>query len=286
MDRLFVVDGNYYLHRCWSTLKTSRPIEDVLPHNFLSLVLKDACILKATHLLIGFDGPSIFRYDVYPDYKIERRTKALQRDDDADGSKEIYTYLPATRELLDKCGIVWIQRKKYEADDIMASVMVQMSTSKLQVIGGTGDKDIFQALMQNCRVYNSGIKPEITITPDRAEKKKGVPISGMVMYQTLLGDKIDSVPQLLPPVKAKNAVLKWKSFKNWYAKGTDEDRKWLNVNQAKLIINRKLVELVTDLSLPELKELKVPKKRLEDMPRTWYAFQDMLYPKSRGLFKR
>jgi DNA polymerase-1 len=286
MNRLLIVDGNFYLHRCWSTLKTSRPIEDVLPQNFLGLVLKDACAIKATHLLIAFDGPSIFRYEIYPDYKIERRTKALQRDDEADGSKEIYTYLPATRALLDRCGIVWVQKKKYEADDVMASVMVQMSSPELEIVGGTGDKDIFQALMKNCKVYNSATKIPLVITPEKAMKKKGVPISGMVMYQTLLGDKIDSVPQILPPVKAKQAVMKWGTFKAWFAKGTKEDKLWLNANQAKLMTNRKLVELVTGLSLPEIHELKVPKKQLEDMPRTWYAFQDLTYPKSKGLFKR
>lgn len=286
MNRLFCVDGNYYLHRCWSTLKTSRPIEDVLPKNFLGLVLRDACAIKATHILIGFDGPAIFRYDVYPDYKIERRTKALQRDDDADGSKEIYTYLPAVRELLDACGVVWMQKKKYEADDIMASVMVQMSNADTEIIGGTGDKDIFQALMKNCKVYNSAPKPPLVITPEKAEKKKGVPISGMIMYQTLLGDKIDSVPQVLPEGQARKAVMKWRTFKNWFAKGTKEDKRWLNANQAKLMTNRKLVELVTDLSLPEVHELKVPKKQIENMPRTWYAYQDILYPKSKGLFKR
>lgn len=282
------IDGNYYLHRCWSTLRTGRPIEDVLPANFCGLVMKDACLAKATHVLVAFDGPSIFRFKLFDNYKGDRREGGVNEDDEAEGGKNIYEYLPAVREYLTKAGIVWVQKKKYEADDVMASLLAQYGNEEgTRITIGTGDKDIYQGLRNRNRVLNTGIPNKIIyVDQAKAEKLKGVPIEGMIMYQTLLGDKIDSIPQLLPPKKAAAAVNTWGSFKNWYAKGTAEDRKWLNVNQAKLILNRKLVELVTDLSLPDIHELKTPKLTLENMPKAWYAHQDICYPKRKSLFRR
>ena len=288
MNKIFCADGNFYLHRCWSTLKTSRPIEDVLPPNFCGLVMKDACLVKATHILVAFDGPSIFRYDLYDNYKGDRREAKIQKDDEAEGKKDIYQYLSAVRAYLTKGGITWVQKKKYEADDVLASCLLQYGNiSDTLVIAGTGDKDIYQALHGKHKVYNSGPKEKpIIIDSAKAEKLKGVPISGMIMYQTLLGDKIDSIPQILPPAKARKAVLEWKTFKNWYTKGTKEDKRWLNANQVKLTLNRKLVELVTDLSLPEVHELKVPKLELPQMPKAWQAYQELTYPKRKSLFRR
>jgi DNA polymerase-1 len=285
MNRIFVVDGNWYLHRCFFTLKTSRPIGDVLPLNFLGLVCKDACAVRATHVLVCFDGPQVFRYKLYPEYKANRREKDVGDSED-EGGKDLYQYLPQVRKLLADCGIAFRQSAKHEADDCLTSAGIKWGDDHI-VIFGTADKDTYQGLRKNVSAYNSTAKPTpIMVTAAKAEKKKGVPISGMVMFQTLTGDPTDNVPELLSPGKAKAAVNKWGTFKQWYTKGTKEDRRWLTVNQVALQLNRKLVELVTDISLPDLDELRPQKKQIEDMPRAWYELQAFLYPKSKGLFKR
>lgn len=287
--RLFFVDGNWVLHRCWFTLKTSRPIEEVLPYNFLALIMKDACAVKATHILVGFDGPKVFRYDVYPEYKAnrsEKETKVSSSDDGEEG-KDMYAYLPDIKKLMEKCGLTLIQHKKYEADDLWASAATQYSDQGFVVIGGGKDKDGYQVLSDVVKMYDSSAQPEPKwITWEKAEKAKGVPVAQMVMYQTLLGDKIDNIPQILSPAKAKAACLKYKTIKQMFQQGTDEERKLLRSKQAQLIINRKLVELKRDLALPDAETLKPPKIQLKDMPKSWYAHQELCWPKSKGLFGR
>jgi len=286
--RLFVIDGNWYLHRVFHTLKTSRPIEDVLPMNFLQLVLKDACAVRATHILVAFDGPKVFRYDVYPLYKANRSEKEKKGvDEDGEGGQDVYSCLPQVRDLFAKCGLTLVQHKKYEADDFWASAAVQYSGQGFIVVGGGKDKDGYQVLGEHIKLYDSSAKPEPRwITADVAEKSKGVPVAKMVMYQTLLGDAIDNIPKILTPAKARAICLKFKTIKEALQNAEPEIRKILREKQAQLVINRQLVELKKDLALPDVEALKPPKVQLKDMPRSWYAHQELCYPKSKGLFRK
>lgn len=288
--RIFFCDGNWYLHRCFSVIheKTSRPLEDVLPMKFLAMVLKDAVAVKATHILVGFDGHDVFRYDIYPQYKAARSEKSKEKKEE-EGYKDLYVALPNLRKLCAKVGIHFMQHRKYEADDIWASVATQYPPMGYDVVGGGKDKDGYQNLGPKVRLYDSSFKPEPRyITAQRAEKIKGVPISKMIMLQTLLGDKIDDIPQVLSLIKAKKVCNEYDSVKDWYNKADKETRKFINANQARLIINNKLVTLRKDLALPDPELLKPAKnKHLDlDMPKWWFAHQDMCWPKTKGLFSR
>lgn len=286
MVRLLAIDGNWYLHRCWFTLRTNREIGEALAYSFVGLIMKDACAVKATHILVAFDGPNGFRHKIFPDYKANRgKSQGATGDDGEEAGKDIYSYLPTVRAYLEKSGLVWIQPRTHEADDVMASVAFQFgSPGTVKVIMGSKDKDGYQSLGQHVVAYDSTAEPPRIITAEMAEKSKGVKVSQMVMYQTLIGDKIDNIPSLKPPAQAKKAINKWGSFKVWFAKGSTEDKVWLRANQVKLALNKKLVEMATGLTLPPLNDLKVPKLERPDMPRAWYAYRDMMYPKAKGLF--
>lgn len=286
--RLMVVDGNWVLHRVFYTLKTSRPIEQALPWNFTSLICKDALAVRATHLLVAFDGPDIFRYKVYPDYKSGRSdVKTTQVSDDVN-SGDIYQYLPAVREFLSYGGIQWVQPRIHEADD----VLVTMGTKWIakfpdsSVVLSTKDKDVNQALRKNVVMYDSSAKPVPKKTRKKdVEAKKGVKIKQLVDYQTLIGDKIDSIPSLMGPVTAAKLLRKYGTLKAFGEKAKGDERIWFEKNKAQLTINRKLVRLVTDCSVPvKVDQLKVPKLVRSEMPTTWYSYQSFLYPKTKGLF--
>jgi 5'-3' exonuclease len=286
-NRVFFVDGNWYLHRVLHTSgKSSRPLEDVLPMNFLSLVLKDAVMVKATHILIAFDGHKVFRYDIFPQYKASRHEKSKAEKED-ESYKDLYAALPNIRKLCAKVGLTLVQHSKYEADDFWASVAVQYSALGYDVVGGGKDKDGFAFLKKGVRLYDSSYKPEPRyITAERAEKMRGVPVSKMVMLQTLLGDPIDDIPQVLSPAKAKAVCLKHKSVKAWFEAADKETKKFIHANQAKLVMNNKLVTLRSDLALPDPADLKPRKSRHEglDLPKAWYAHQELCWPKTKGLF--
>lgn len=292
---LFVVDGNWYLHRCWHTLRTERDIGEALAYAFVGLVMKDACAVKADYLEVAFDGPKVFRHALYEGYKAGRDTKKEEkkaRDKEAGvETHEIYKYLPQIFKYLEKAGIRFITRKKYEADDILCTRATQYS-KKYRVVLGTKDKDNYQSLTcDNVRMYDSTAKDSAGnpkpryITAEIAEKQKGCKVHQMVSFQTLYGDSIDSIPQYLSLAKVKKVLAEYDTISNWYKEGSKEDKKWLKKNQVRLNINRQLVMLVKDaVPKEELESFVVPKMKIEGMPRRWYDYQNFLYPKSKGLF--
>jgi 5'-3' exonuclease len=282
---IFAIDGNFYLHRCWFTLRTNLPIAEALSYAICSLIFKDACAVKATHILLAFDGPAVFRYKIYPKYKANRKEKKSRTKEELDDGSgaDIYSYLPMIRKYLEASGLIWIQPKQYEADDVLASAGSQYASLKdTKVIMGSRDKDGYQCLRENVLAYDSTQDPPQYITKDIAEKKKGIKVEHMVMYQTLIGDKIDNIPSLMKPSLAKKAIDKWGSFKKWYK----EDKTWLITNQVALRLNKQLVEMKTDINLPNLEELKIQKLERNNMPKSWYSYQSLIYPRSAGLFKR
>jgi DNA polymerase-1 len=285
-NRVLVIDGNFYIHRCWHTLRTNRPIEEALPYNFVSLVMRDACAVKATHILVAIDGSKVFRYDLFPAYKGNRSEGGGTSDGNEVGASDIYSYLPAIRAYLESSGLCWIQLKKYEADDILASAATQYGKMPAtKVIFGNRDKDSFQSLTDNVVAYDSCQEQPRYITVEKVEKKMGIKVDQMVMYQTLIGDKIDNIPTLLTPVKAKKVINKFGSFGNWFAKAERDEKSWLRANQVALSLNKSLVCMKTDLPLPELPLMQVPKLDRKDWPKSWYAYQAFRYPRTKGLFK-
>jgi DNA polymerase I len=286
--RIFVCDGNWYLHRCFHVIadKTSRPLEEVLPQAFLSMVLKDAVATKCPRILVAFDGRAVFRYDVYPEYKASRSEASKQKREE-EGYQDVYSCLPQVRKLFAEMGIALVQHKKYEADDVWASSAKQYVEQGYEVVGGCKDKDGFQALGPRVRMYDSSAKPEPKfMDAAKAEKVKGVPVSKMIMLQTLIGDGIDDIPSVISLAKAKAICNKYDTVKSWFEDADPEMKRFIRSKQVQLTVNRQLVMLKTDLALPDPSTLLPPKQALVDKSKWWYAHQDLCYPKSKGLFRK
>lgn len=295
-ERIFCCDGNWYLHRAFNTLHTKRAPEIALPQHLMSMVVKDALAVKADYLLVAFDGPKVFRYDVYPGYKGDRKEKKGSAPVDSDDDHEkvdIYTYLPYVYKLFTCAGIVYYQPKKHEADDVLHSISVEYG-SEYSVVSGTQDKDAYQSLVQgSVRLYDASHKNKagesdpIYIDAAMAEKYKGVKVSQMIDYQTLIGDKGDSIPAIygMTPAKAAKILNQYGSIRNWYREDK-ESRKFLTVQQDNLKRNRTLVTLVEGvLPTTDLEMWKLPKiKPSGDFSRSYHEYHNWLWPKSKGLF--
>lgn len=293
---IFVVDGNWYLHRCFFTLKTSSPnYGEKLALMFLGLVCKDAVAVKATHLLVGFDGPNVFRYKIFPQYKATRKTHESSESftDVQVQAKDVYQFLPDILALLTELKIPFLQPKTFEADDIGCSAAYKYQ-QYARIIVGTKDKDSYQFLSDNVCLYDSSFKKNGKpfpryITSDLAEKIKGVPIKSMIAYQCLLGDSIDNIPSIYTASKAKKLLNTYGSIKNALNQGDEQTKVFLKQSLAKILLNQKLVTLCKTVPLPELNTLVVPRAQLDiqlrnKLPKTYFNYIDMVNPKSHSLF--
>lgn len=298
-ERILTVDGNWYLHRAFHTLRTNRPIEDALPYHLMRMVCKDALVTRSNYLCVAFDGPKIFRYKVYPKYKWERHNRKGGAPVDAENADlepdSLYVYLPVIYKAFQEAGIIMYQPRFGEADDVLRSVAHEYGDRYI-VIGGAQDKDAFQWLRpKRCMLYDASFKNKAGENIGRyikaadAEAKIGLSIHQMVDYQTLIGDKGDSIPPIegIGPAKAKKILQKYGSIRKWYAEDPDS-RQFLAQQQANLTRNRKLVTLRADMLPPEeLKAWKLPKIKPSSnpaIPRSYHDYHAWLWPRSKGLF--
>ena len=292
-DKLFVVDGNWYLHRCYHTINPKyREVKDALVYSFLSLVCKDAVSLCCNHMLVAFDGPEVFRYKLYPLYKANRSDNK-QGLSIREGFKEVYYYLPFILQSLTQLNIAWIQPRVFEADDVLCSSAKFYCKNFSHIYCGTKDKDSYQYLNDQVSLYDSSYKINGEPKPKEITAKdvvtlKGVEPSQMVALQCLTGDAIDNIPQVMKPAAAKKLISEYGKIS--VAMKSTEYRELLLPQLEKLKLNAKLVTLCDDVELPEAGTIKL--RRIPNLdadlrkflPKSYFALIDAACPKTKGLF--
>lgn len=269
IEKTLGVDGNWVLHRAFATQGQRKDAATAVKRVFVSLVCKDALFSKATRILVGFDGARIFRHKIYAGYKANRNHDGVSP----------YDYLEGLCEYLEYLGIPYLQNHKYEADDVVCSLANQISTP---VVIATKDKDAYQFVKDNVTLLDSTIKPSPLITDAaRVKGRFGLFPSQFVAFQTLIGDRIDNIPQLMNLYKAQRGLIAHGSIANWKSKDP-EFASFLKQNMEALKLNHQLVRLATDLELPKTK-VKWNKTN-EGVPDSYIRLRDFANPKSTGLF--
>lgn len=276
-DKIFAADGNWILHRIFHTATDS--LSETIATRFVSLICKDALAVRAKKVIVAFDGNRVFRYRLSDTYKSGRKKDAESVGTiDAEGP---YIHLSTVQSYLAELGIPNVQYSDFEADDVLASVAAQNSN----VVLGAKDKDILQTLRDDVIMYDSSAKsggkpaPKSIYTSD-AVKILGISQDKCLDLQTLIGDGIDNIPQLVKKSVALKGLNKYGSIKEWM--NSDEKfRKFLSKHKNELILNRKLVKLKTDIKvdIPSIRWVKDTK-----VPTSYIKLKEFCNPKSKGLF--
>ena len=266
--KILAVDGNFYMHRFHSVLSQSENVSKSMCHMFVNSVCRDALANRCDRILVAFDGSQVFRHALYSDYKASRTKKC---------GTSPYDYLQDVKSYLSELGIPNVQLKKYEADDVLASV----ATQNPKVVIATKDKDAYQYLRHGIILWDATHKPEPKVTKDSDVKSKfGVEPSQCVEYQMLVGDGVDTIPSVIGQAKAKKGLTKWGTIKNWAA--NDEAFRAIVIeNLSQLKRNQKLVTLVKTIkvSIPPIEWNKDP-----DVPTNYIKLKEFCNPRSKGLF--
>lgn len=298
--RLLIVDGNWYLWRCFYTAEAvHRPLEQIIPHKLLGMICKDALAIKAERVLVAFDGPKVFRYKIFHAYKSSRAGRSGSIDVDGENSNAVaadaYAYLPHVQSLFALVGLPIFQPRHREADDVLRSCAHAYGREH-DVVCGTQDKDNYQSLAEAVLYDSSAKGPDKKPRPkyirrQEVERKFGITVEQMVDYQTLIGDRGDDIPPIkdMDKGRAKKVLNEFGSIRGWYKNGGPEVRRFLTTQQSKLARNRKLVELTLDAVPPEdPKEWRLRKEKPNDpeLSRTFHDYHSFQWPKSRGLFSR
>ncbi|MCD6413230.1 MAG: DNA polymerase I [Elusimicrobia bacterium] len=251
--KLFVIDGNNYIHRAYHALPPlttaeGKPVGAL--YGFVRMVFSIAKKESPDYIAVLFDTPApTFRHKLFKPYKATRPPA-----DDA-----LVFQLSKSREIAQDMGLKVISREGFEADDLAATI-AEKFRGEVSVYLVTGDKDILQIVDDDIFVYNE-MKKEI-INAEKVRSRYGVPPRAFADYLALAGDSSDNIPGArgIGPKTASRLLSKYGSIIKIYENLEEipsSTRKKLEESREDVFLSLRLARLdrnvEMDLRLEDLK---------------------------------
>jgi DNA polymerase I len=194
---LYLIDGHGFIFRAFHALPPltrpdGTPVGAVM--GFCNIILRVLEEAGDAHIGVVFDpsGPN-FRHDIYDQYKANR----------SEPPEDLKPQFALVKEATDAFGLVRIEKKGFEADDLIATYTREALVRGYEVRIISADKDLMQLVRDGVRLVDP-IKFGI-IGPDEVFAKFGVTPDKVVDIQALAGDSSDNVPGV-PSIGIKTAA--------------------------------------------------------------------------------
>ena len=254
-SRLILVDGSGYIFRAYYALppmNNSKGIPTNAVYGFCNMMLRLIDEHPNDKILIILDaGKNTFRNTLYAEYKANR----------SEAPEDLIPQFGIIREAIDAFGLDVIEKKDFEADDIIASYVRYGEENQIPTTVFSSDKDLFQLLSANTRIMDP--MKNVEIDEAKVRDKFGVGSDKITDVQALIGDSVDNIPGV-PGIGPKTAAKLINEFGTFEELLANKDQ-IANVRIKNLIhdheesakISHQLVILKNDLELPILiEELK------------------------------
>lgn len=251
--RLFLIDGSAIFYRAYFALMrnpliNSKGEDTSATFGFLSSILKILREEKPDGLAIAFDTKHpTFRHERYAEYKSTR----------AKMPEELVVQLPRIYEAVAALRIASFELPGYEADDLIGTIATRAAQRGYEVWCVTGDKDYFQLVTNQVRIYNPGRskdEPE-RFGPDEVKAKFGVLPHQVIDKLALMGDSSDNVPGIpgIGPKTADSLLEQFGSLEavlsNSAAISSKTVRSKVEANTALARLSQELVTIHTDVPI-------------------------------------
>ena len=256
-DHIYLIDGSGYIFRAYYALPPLTRKSDGLPVgavagfcNMLFKLLEDSKsnenLEKPTHFAVIFDSArKNFRNEIYSDYKGNR----------SDAPDDLVPQFDYIRKSVLAFNLPSVELLNYEADDLIATYVEQISAVGAKVTIVSSDKDLMQLFKKNVRIYDP-MKNKF-ITNEDVDKKFGVKPEKVIDVQALAGDSTDNVPGV-PGIGVKTAAELIKEYgnlenllKNANKIKQNKRRETLIENKEKALISKQLVTLKNDVPVKD-----------------------------------
>ena len=202
---LLLIDGHSMAYRAFFALPaenfsttTGQPTNAVYGFTaMLANILRDE---QPTHVAVAFDaGRTTFRTEQYPAYKGTREATPT----------EFKGQVPLIKEILESLRIPMLEKDRFEADDIIATLATDAVEAGMDVLVCTGDRDALQLVSDAVTVLypRKGVSDLVRYTPAAVEEKYGVVPRCYPDLAALVGESSDNLPGV-PGVGPKTAA-KW-----------------------------------------------------------------------------
>lgn len=249
---LYLIDGSSQMYRAYhapirtaegTLLRNASGIPTNAVYIFVTMLRKLLKEHGPAYIAASFDLPGrTFRDDLAADYKANR---APMPDD-------LASQIPLVHRACEALGVPIITHERYEADDVIGTMAKRGAAAGYAVVIVTGDKDFFQLVGDDIRVFNprddgiwydaAGVKEKFGVAPDQ-----------VVDVLSLMGDAIDNVKGV-PGIGEKGArdlISTWGSLDALLSHAADvpqkKYREALLAHTAEALSSRELLTIHCDV---------------------------------------
>ncbi len=189
---LYIIDGHALCYRAYfafirNPLTNSKGQNTSAIYGFARMLYRLIADQKPDYLAVAFDPPGrSFRFDLYEEYKANRE----KMPDD------LRSQIDEIKRMVRSLDITTLELDGYEADDIMGTMAEKFAGKDLDVVLVTGDKDAYQLLNRNVRIYanKKGISEHELYDEENIVAKTGLKPHQIIDYMALTGDASDNIP--------------------------------------------------------------------------------------------
>ncbi|MDD5500998.1 MAG: DNA polymerase I [Candidatus Omnitrophica bacterium] len=254
---LYLIDATAFCYRAFyavSGLSTSSGQPTNAVYGFLNIFNKILKEQKPDYLVCCFDvSRDTFRLAKFPQYKMQRPAMP----------DELGSQIPIIKEIIATYGISVLEKKGFEADDIIAELARKGAAKKMRVVIVSGDKDILQLVGERVSVFNPYKAGGVFYDKEKIKELFGVEPERIADIISLMGDEADNIPGV-PGIGAKNAerlITQFGSLDKLLAGvekvSPDRIREALLENTERIKLNRDLITLHEDVGIGlDLKKIK------------------------------
>jgi DNA polymerase-1 len=184
----YVIDASIYVFRAWYSIPEDMQDGDGNPVNalygftrFLGDFLEHS---RPDHVAVAFDNSlaTCFRNEIYPDYKANREP----------APDELKQQFDRCRQVAHALGLPDFSEPRFEADDIIGTLVMSMREQGMRSTILTRDKDMSQLLDAGDVLWDYAGNRRIAYKDVR--ESYGARAEQMVDFLALAGDSVDNIP--------------------------------------------------------------------------------------------
>lgn len=213
---LLVLDGNSILNRAFygiRPLSNKEGFQTNAIYGFLKILnrLEEHFSPEITTVAFDLKSPT-FRHEFYKEYKAKRKPMP----------EELAEQLPVLKKLLELLGYKIVEKKGFEADDILGTFADICEKNKKKCLIATGDKDALQLVSDfvSVNIASTKIKDleESTYTQEKILKEFLVTPKQLIEVKALMGDTSDNIPGVagIGPKTAFSLIKDYKTVEKIY----------------------------------------------------------------------
>lgn len=278
MKKIYLVDVSSMFFRAFYAippLNNSKGLPTNALYGFTSMCIRLLREKRPEYMVFCFDRPEpSFRAEVYEDYKANR----TEMPDDLEPQ------IPYISKISETLGIPCIDKKTFEADDIIGTIAKKAEAAGIDVVIVSGDKDFAQLISPRVCMYDS--MKEVTYDVPGVVEKWGVEPTQIIDYLALIGDSSDNIPGVrgIGPKGAQKLLAEFKTLDGIYQnidKIKGATQKKLIEGKDSAYLAKQLVTIVTDVKLDrKLEDFKLREVDKDDLKN---LFEDLEFT---GLLKK